>query len=311
MPRNARGPVIMMPMRQARSTTLPASLLLIGVVFWGASFVFVKQGVARVDAYSFLFVRFSLAALILAAAFAGRLRGFNAAVVWRGAVIGAVLAVAFIAQTVGIQYTTAGNAAFITGLCVVLVPVMTTALDRRLPPRAQIAAVILGLAGLALLALDFPLRLGRGDAWCLLCAALFGAHIVLISRLVRGVDALLFSLAQLVAVVAVTGVAGLLVNGRIVISRDPGVWRSLAYLAVFATAYMYTVQARYQKYVSEIKATMIYSLEPVFAGVFAYFLLGETLAPRALAGGGLIVAAMLLADAGARRANGSSPKSRA
>jgi drug/metabolite transporter (DMT)-like permease len=283
-------------MSKERSTTLPTGLLLAGVLFWGISFVYVKQGVSLVDAYSFLFVRFTLASALLAVVFARRLRGYSLAILGRGVIIGAVLGVAFIAQTIGIQYTTAGNAAFITGLCVVLVPVITTVLDRRLPPPAQIAAVGLGLVGLALLALKLPFHIVRGDLWCLACAVLFAVQIVLISRLARGVDPLLFALTQLVVAALAAGASGLLVNGRITVSRDPVVWRALAYLAVFATAYMYSIQAKYQKYVSEIKATMIYSLEPVFAGIAAYLLLRETMPARSIAGGILIVVAMLLAD---------------
>lgn len=286
----------MFVMPEPRNTTLPSGLLLLGVVFWGMSFVYVKQAVSVVDVYSFLFVRFSVATVILGLFILPRFSAYTMKTLRRGVAVGLVLAVAFIAQTLGIQYTSASNAAFITGLCVVLVPLFVTVLDRRPPPAMQILAVALGFAGLALLSLKLPFHVNKGDAWCLLCAVLFGLQIVMISRMMGRVDALLFAVTQVFTVAVVAGAAGLILNRGITISRDPVVWKAVAFVAVFASAYMYAVQARYQKYLSEVKATMIYSLEPVFAGVFALWMLGETMTPRAVAGGLLIVMAMLLAD---------------
>lgn len=271
-------------------------LLLIGVVFWGASFVFVKQAVAVSDVYSFLTLRFSAAAFIMLLVCAGRLRRYNASIFKLGMLIGVELGASFICQTLGIHYTSASNAAFITGLCVVIVPLIVVALDRRAPSPAQIAAVAIAVVGLVLLTFKTPFSVGRGDYILLACAFGFAVHIVLISRLVHGIDTLMFTATQFFAVACLSAAMAFAVNGRIVVSSEPALWRGVAFCSIFASAYIYTAQAKFQKYMSEIKATMVYSLEPLFAAVFAFFMIGERLTPAAMAGGGLIFAAMLLAD---------------
>lgn len=276
---------------------LSIALLLIGVMFWGFSFAFVKESMASIDVYSFLFARFSLAAVALAIIFARRLRNVNAAVLRKSLGIGGVLGVSFIFQTMSMKFTTASNAAIITGLCAVIVPVYVTVADRKLPPMSQLAAVVLAIIGLALLALKLPFEFNPGDVWALLCALGFGLHIVLVGRLVRGVDALAFSVVQAAVVAVMCAAAGFVFRGGIEIPRSPAMWRVLVFLAVFATAYIYTIQARFQRYISEIRATMVYSLEPLFASVFAFFYLGERLPARGILGGALILAAMFIADA--------------
>lgn len=269
---------------------------MIGVFFWGATFAFIKEAVAVVDVYSFLTIRFAIAALLLFVIFFRRFARLDLRTTGMGLTIGIVLALSFVFQTIGIKYTSASNAAFITGLCVVIVPVLVIFIDRKPPSALQAVSIAAATAGLALLTLKDGFAVSRGDIWVFLCAFTFAAHILMVGRMIKSIDAALFSFVQLLTVAIVSFFAGLAVNGGIDIPAHPAAWRGIIFCAVFGSAYMYTVQAHYQKYITEVKAALIYSLEPVFAAVVAFLYLGETVTARAAAGGALIFAAMLIAD---------------
>ncbi len=278
------------------SKTVASGLLLLGVMFWGTTFVFVKDVVEVIDPYSFVCVRFVAASALLGLIFRERLRKLDAGTLWKATVSGAVLAASFLLQTASMKYTTASNCAFITGLCVVFVPAIVAVLDRRLPSIAQAASVVMGVVGLGLMTIDSRFAVNKGDVLVLLCAIGFGAQIVIVGRMKGGIDAGAFVVVQLVAVAVFTGAAGLVANGKIEVTDNRTVWWVLIYCATFATAYIYAVQSYYQKRISEITAVLIYSLEPLFAAIFAYIYLGERLPARAMAGGALIFIGMIVSD---------------
>lgn len=275
---------------------LATVMLLLGVVFWGATFVFIKEAVAIVDVFSFISVRFFIASILLSLIFFKRFRNYNREIFKKGVIIGIVLAAAFIFQTMGIKYTSASNAAFITGLAIVFVPVFVSFIDRRLPKPMQILAVILAFTGLALLTLKSGFNLNIGDVWVFFCAIVAAIHLIMIGRLVKKIDAPMFTITQLLTVATIAGVVGLLLNREIVISDQLVVWKAILFCAIFASAYMYTTQARFQRYMTELKAAIIYSFEPLFAAIIAYFYLGEVLGVRIIVGGLLIFFGMVLSE---------------
>jgi drug/metabolite transporter (DMT)-like permease len=270
--------------------------LLLGVVFWAATFVVIKEAVEFVDVYSFISVRFLIASAILSLIFFRRFRNYDLKVLKKGVLIGIILAASFIFQVTGIKFTTASNAAFITGLSVVLVPIFVCSIDRKLPKAMQIMAVVLAFAGLVLLTLRPGFGFNAGDMWTLLCAVTFGIHLIMISRLVKKIDVPMFVVTQFLTVAVISAAIGLLFNGQIVISDQFVVWRAILFCAIFASAYMYTAQAHFQRYITEIKAAIIYSFEPLFAAVMAFLYLGEMLTPQAIIGGLLIFIGMLLSE---------------
>ncbi len=283
-------------MNKPKNQCAPTILLLIGVFFWGVTFVLIKESLETIDAFSFIAFRFFIAVLILFVIFFRRFSDINLEIIKKGVIIGYVLGISFIFQTIGIKYTTASNAAFITGLCVVIVPIYVAFIDRKLPGLIQILSIIAAFIGLGLLTLKDGYSVNRGDLWALLCAFTFAAHILMVGRMINHIDAALFSIVQLLTVGVVSCAAGLVVNGNISVPENPAVWRSIIFCAVFGSAYVLTVQAQYQKYISEVKAAMIYATEPVFAAVVACIYLGEIITVRIAAGGILIFAAMLVTD---------------
>lgn len=286
-------------------STTATILLTLGVFFWGCSFVAVKEALNYTDVFTFIFLRFIVAGLILAVVSFKKFSNCNLKVISKAIVSGGVLAFSFIAQTIGIRETSPSNAAFITGLSVVLVPIIVTGLDRKPPGILKITAVVIAFVGLGLLTLKEGFALRTGDIWLLICAVGFAIHIVMMNRYVNDVDSMIFSTLQLLVIAVVAG-AGILANNYLgsplhaptedKTSASHVLLISVVFCAVFASAYVYTVQTHYQRYISEFKAAIIIALEPLFAAIAAYFYYSELLSARALTGGAMILIGAILVD---------------
>jgi drug/metabolite transporter (DMT)-like permease len=269
---------------------------------WGSTFVLVRDAVALIPPFAFIAYRFLAAALLLASVRPRRTVGGPGDGVWgplaAGAAIGLALFAGYGFQTVGLQYTTASNAGFITGLSVVLTPLLGAVLLRQSPGRWPLTGAILAAVGLAFLSLQ-TLEVRRGDALVLGCAVAFAAHILLLGRYAPRLDTYRLAVVQL-------GTAGLLalvwaaVAGDLVAPASAEVWVALAITSVVASAGAFLIQTRAQRELSPTRTAVIITMEPVFAGLFAFLVAGERLGGRGWLGAGLILAGMLIAELGGR-----------
>jgi len=215
-----------------------------------------------------------------------------------GLIIGTVLFAGYAFQTIGIQYTSASNAAFITGLSVVLVPVINISFTKKLPNMyAALGALsaLSALIGLSLLSLKSGFSINIGDLLIFFCAIAFAFHIVLVSLYVPHMDSTLLTIIQIgtVALFSSLATAGL-ESFSIKLSRE--VWIGLAICAIPATSLAYWIQNKVQQYTSPARTAIIFSMEQVFGALFAYLLLGEILTTKALVGCGFVFLGMLLAE---------------
>ncbi len=275
-----------------------ADLALVGVtVVWGTTFVVVKQSLVSVGPLVFIAGRFWIAtALLLAATLYTRPASTSG--VWRDGVrTGLFLTLGFVTQTVGLQTTEAGKAAFITGLSVVLVPVIATVVFRRLPAWPATLGVLLATVGMGLLTLDRQLQLAPGDLWVLACAVAFALHILATGNLGPRHDILLYTLVQLTTVATLTTVAALLLEAGALIP-PPRALLALLYTGALATALVFGTQTWAQRHTTATHTALIFSLEPVFAALFAALFLKEQLSSREFLGGFLILGGMLAAEVG-------------
>jgi drug/metabolite transporter (DMT)-like permease len=263
---------------------------------WGSTFVLVRDAVAAIPPFAFIAYRFLAAAALLAAvrprALAGRPPGLLAA----GTVTGVALFAGYSFQTVGLQYTTASNAGFITGLSVVLTPLLAAVALRQRPGRWPLAGALLALVGLGLLSLQ-RLEVRRGDALVLGCAVAFAVHILLLGRYAPRYPTYALAVVQL-GTAGVLGLAWAAIAGDVAAPGSGAVWLALAITAVVASAGAFLVQTRAQREVAPTKTAVILTMEPVFAGLFGFLVAGERLAARGWAGAALILAGMLVAELG-------------
>jgi drug/metabolite transporter (DMT)-like permease len=272
-------------------------LALVGVTaVWGSTFVLVRDAVARVPPFTFVAIRFLAAAVLLAVIRPRSVGRGQPGLVRAGAVAGLALFAGYGFQTVGLQYTTASNAGFITGLSVVLTPLLAALVLAQPPGRWPAAGAVLATAGLALLSLR-RLEVRRGDALVLGCAFAFAVHILLLGRFAPRHDSYGLAVVQLAtAGLLAFGWAGAV--GDLEIPRSGQVWVALAITTVLASAGAFLVQTRAQQAVSPTRTALILTMEPVFAGLFGALLAGERLSARGWVGAGCILLGMVVAELG-------------
>ena len=271
-----------------------AELALVGVAaIWGATFTVVQDAIEKLPAMAFLGYRFATATLIVAVVFRAPLRRLSAAG-WRaGLAMGAFLTAGYVLQTLALERTSASNAGFITGLFVVITPLLAAlVLRERIGPTAWLAA---SASGLGLFLLSGADGLNAGDALALAGAVGFALHILATSRAVRDHD----TGALLVVQLGVCGLFCLAVaaaGGRLDAPPDASVWWALAVTALLASALAYFVQTYAQRHAPPARTALILASEPAFAGLFGYLLAGDRLAAPAWAGAALIMAAIVAVE---------------
>lgn len=280
---------------KARSPLAESSLIAICAV-WGLTFVMVQDAVEIIPVTTFLAYRFLPAAALVAFIFRRSLRGLRGAGLRAGIVMGIFLTAGYFFQTLGLERTSASNAGFITGLFVVLTPLFGAALLRQ---RAGAPAWI--AAGLSTVGLYLLSGVGGsearllGDGLVFLCACAFSFHILATDRFIER-----HHYGALLAVqLAVTGSVSLVLaaaQGDLVIPRSGTVWSALVVTSLFASALAFFVQSYAQKHASPARIALILTSEPVFAGLFAFWLQGETLGVAAWIGAALIMFAIITVE---------------
>lgn len=286
-----------------RKSYLADGVLLFVTLVWGIMFVFIKEAVEVMEPMIHLGVRFTAAALLLWVVYAAsRNRESPGIRAWtRGGVLGFWLFAGFMFQTLGVQYTSASKAGFITGLCVVMVPLLGALFFRHRLTKPVILGLAIALAGLAVLSLRITEPIQVGDLLVFGCTFCFAIHILLTARYTGQHQPMLLASIQITAAALLNMAAGALLEdiGQL---ADSGIWsdysvlRALVIGAVFATAFAYWAQTYYQRFTTPAHTAIIFSSEPVFAAGAAVLLGGESLSIRTVAGGIMILIGILIAE---------------
>ncbi len=276
-----------------------AELILASVtLFWGATFPIVKDAIVEMPVMAFLWIRFAVAAVLLAF-LAGR-SGF-ATLDRRGWLIGiglgALLAIAFILQTFGLERTSSANAGFLTGLGVIWVPLLAGPLLKKPAVFASKVGVGIALVGLFLLTWHTPWNLNFGDLLVVLCSIFIALHILGLDVFTKGYDGKALTFVQ----IATAAIIYLLGSFAFEPTSLPQVWTgslifAFVITAVFATVYAFWAMTTFQSRTTPTRAALIYTLEPVFAAIFSIWLAGDRLTAIGWAGGALIVVGMIFAE---------------
>lgn len=281
-----------------RAKGLIADLVLLLVTFfWGATFVIVKEGIAAFPVLPFLFLRFGLAALLILPFVLRRVRTLDGTALRGGAAMGMWLFAGYLFQTVGLRFTSASNSGLITGLFVVLTPLLGALIARRPPAPRAAGGAGLATAGLFLLAFRDLVHTNAGDVLTLGCAASFAAHILTTDAWTRRADPAALTLVQLGVVSLLAGVLSPAFSGLPAV-LPPVTVRAVVVCALFATLFAFWAQTAMQRHTTPTHTAVIFAMEPVFAVLFAYAWAGERLGPLGLLGGAVIVAGILVAEVG-------------
>jgi drug/metabolite transporter (DMT)-like permease len=271
------------------SRPLGVLLLVLLTLIWGTTFVVIKGALEAVPPSLFLALRFTVAAVLLSWV------RFDRKVLLPALVLGVVSFISYSSQTLGLLYTTASKAAFITALCVVTVPFMSGLFFRtRVAGKVYVTAGI-ALAGLGLLTLGGQDPPNRGDLIILGTAVAYALHIILMSETLKEHPPLKVAALQLWPVALISWIwaapqAGLLPH------LPPAAWWSIIYLAVVATALVLVMQSYAQQVVPAHVAALVFVLEPVFAAFIAYWFRGEQLGVTGWIGGAMVLLAVVLSE---------------
>ena len=273
------------------SQTLADLGLVTVTLFWGTTFILSKIVLAEISLTAYLVIRLNLAAIALAI-YAFRFRKlFKRQTLLHGMIMGIFLFISYLFQMWGIQHTTATNAGFITGLNVVFVPLFSIIFFRDHPKISSLIGVILATLGLYFLSGGDYSALNKGDWSVVVCAVAVTFQVIFTGKFAPKNNIYLLTAVQL----ATIGVLSLLLlpftdnplpamNGNIII------------LIVYLAVYTFLMQTAMQRYTTATRTALVFSLEPVFAALFAYLIAGELLTVSGWFGGILIIGGMLIAE---------------
>lgn len=274
-----------------------AMLVLVGL-FWGSSFPIIKQTLDQTSVANLLFIRFALAWVMLLPLAWLRRKSLQRRLFKPGLICGLFLFFAFFTQAWGLTFTSASRSAFITGMNVVLVPVLTMVIFRRIPGRLALAGVLVALAGLYALTVggqNQELPFNRGDLLTLFCALCIAGHILALGHYSPGRDSFWLAFLQFTYISA-AGLVWALAKGELRLDLPLAVWAAIAYLALTCTVIAFWVQTWAQAFTTPTRTSLIFTLEPVFGAICAYLILGEYLGKWGFLGGALILCGIVLAE---------------
>jgi drug/metabolite transporter (DMT)-like permease len=259
---------------------------------WGVTFVQVKDAVALYPLFAFLALRFAIASCTLVPPGLRRVRTLGAGGVGAGALAGSLVGAGYVLQTAGLQRTSVSSTGFITGLYVVLTPLIALGLFQA---RIRLAAWIgtgLSVVGLALLS-GVHAGSATGDLLVLAGAATYALQIVLMERYAPRYDPFAFTLVELL--VAFAGLA-LAAIPTAAVPHGWTVWGALLVTGVFASALGFLVQTWAQQRTSATRTALVFTLEPVWAALFGYTLAGDRLGALGWGGCAVIMAGIVFAE---------------
>ena len=272
----------------------PLVVLLAVTAVWGVTFVQVKDAVAVYPLFAFLALRFAIASGTLALPGVPRLRALGRDGALAGILAGALLGAGYALQTAGLQRTTVSSTGFITGMYVVLTPLLALVVLRLRVGRGAWLGVVLATAGLALLAGVHRGSLS-GDLLVLAGAAVYSLQIVLMERYAPRYDAIAFTLVEMLA--AFGGLLGIALALRDVpFPHGWTVWAALLVTGVFASALAFLAQTWAQRRTTAARTAVAFSMEPVWAAFFGFTLAGDRLGTAAWLGCAAIMGGIVAAE---------------
>jgi len=278
---------------------IKAEVILLGVVIiWGYTFPVIKNVLNIIPPFTFLTYRFFLAFSLIYLIFRNRLRRINSLTIKKGFLVGLFLFLGYFGQTVGTQFTTATKTAFITGISVVIVPIISYFWIREKIYRNSAIGVLLAMIGLWLMNTNGTIyHINLGDSLVFLGAIGFALYIVAVDIYTKKLDYVQLVFIQLITVSLMSFLMAIIYEKEaLTFSYNSYVWWAVVLNGVFATALAFYLQNRFQKYSNPTKIAIIFSAEPVFGALFSYFILGEIIGIFGFMGGVSIFSGMFVAQ---------------
>ena len=269
--------------------------LLLVALLWGAGFLFTKRGLDYITPLWMMSMRFVGATIIMSIVFYKNFRKISKSDLKAGLVIGIFLYIAFATQTIGLQYTSISNQAFLTATNVVFVPFLVWVVYKKAPDKFAFIGAALATVGIGLITLKEGLHLNVGDMWTLACAVFFAGHIVSIGFFAKDKDPIALTIVQF-AVAAVLSLVSALMMEPLPAKIGSEAMLSVGYMVLASTLLAFLLQNICQKYTPSTHASLILSLESVFGTLVAVIFEGEMFNLQMAFGCITVFAAILLIE---------------
>lgn len=293
----------MTKINNSSNNTKGSLMLLTTAIIWGLAFIAQRKGMDHIGEFTFSSVRCILAGLCLLPVmkFMRSKEGVTKKkdenpkdVFWGGLFCGLALFLGMAFQQLGVSRTSIANSGFISALYIIIVPIAGLFFHKKVSPNIWIG-VVLSLVGLGLLCFEGTIQMRSGDILMIISAMFYSCHIMVIDHFTSKVDGLKMSCIQFFVAGILNGILMFLVE-KPTWSGILQSWIPILYVAVLSTAMGYTFQIKAQKYVSSTVASLILSLESVFAALFGWLILRETMSFQKFCGCALVFGAVILAQ---------------
>ncbi|WP_028403146.1 DMT family transporter [Ectobacillus panaciterrae] len=270
-------------------------MMLIVTVFWGSSYLFMKMGLVVMQEFNLIALRFGIAFILSAILYHRRLIHASYKTIKYGFTLGSILFSVFASITFGLKSTSASNAGFLVSLTVIFVPLLLAIFLRKMPKKRIVFGVSLAVIGIGLLTLNKQLKINSGDFLCILAALFYAIHIIATGKLTKDVDSITLGILQL----GFAGAWGLLFSILLETPQLPSTtesWVAVLGLGVLCSAIGFIVQTAAQKHTNPTHTSLIFSLEPVFAALFAFVFAGEILTTKGYLGSIMVLLGVFIAQ---------------
>jgi len=274
-------------------------LLLMVAIAWGSTFFVVQAAVNETPVYTFLFWRFFLAGLLMALISFKHLIFMNKSVLKAGTLLGFFMFLGYAFQTFALTYTYSSTVGFITGLNVIVVPFVSYLVFRYKASIFSILGATIASIGLYFLTLNSEIGFSLGELYAFVCAIMFALHIVFTGHLSRQHNIYLLVTIQFLTVGVCSFIGGIVLEGSIVPPKiDTMFINAIAITVLFATIFAFWVQTAMQRFTTAAKTAIIFTMEPVSAGIFGYLFANELLTFSQICGAMMILVGILIAELG-------------
>ena len=282
--------------RIGSDTQLKANfMMLIVTMCWGSSYLFMKMGLDSFEEFNMIALRFGIAFILAGAIFYKRLIRIDLKTIFYGFILGTLLFLLMSVVTIGLKFTSISNAGFLFSLSVVFVPLLLAIFFRKKPKIKVVLGVCFSITGIALLTLNTELKINSGDYLVILGAIFYAIQIIVTDKLTKNVDSITLGILQL-GVASAWGLLCSLIFEKPHLPGNTEAWVSIMALSILCSAIGFIGQAVAQKHTTPTHTGLIFSLEPVFAALFAFIFIGEILPAKGYIGAILILIGVLTAQ---------------
>ncbi|QQB73536.1 DMT family transporter [Fusobacterium canifelinum] len=266
--------------------------MFIATVFFGMTYVLTKICLNYSTEFHIISFRFLIAFVISLIFLQRKIFPIKIREILYSLILSLLLFFVFITMTIGVKYTSATNASFLISLSVIFIPFFSWIFNKEKPKKSIFVVFIIAVVGIMLLTLDKNLEFHIGDILCLICSLLFSFHIIITEKFVKNNNPITLGVLQFGGVALLSFLVQYPIE-KFTLPKNENFWISLLILSVFCTALAYIIQTVSQKKLSSTLIGFILSLEPIFSGIFGYFILNEYLSFQQYVGAFLLLVSVI------------------